>query len=84
MRCLLETIHVKRSGRERKRFFQSRQGQRGATQITLNSNKSELIARVHADTHGLDGADEDELDLMLGEQAELRVEAGLGGIKQLL
>jgi hypothetical protein len=43
--------------------------------ITQDSNKSQLIDRVHVNTHDLDGADDDELDLLLGDQAELRVDA---------
>ena len=53
--------------------------------ITQDGNKSQLIDRVHANTHDLDGADDDdELDLLLGDQAELRVDAELGGIEQRL
>ncbi len=53
--------------------------------ITQDGNKSQLIDRVHANTHDLDGADDDdELDLLLGDQAELRVDAESGGIDQRL
>ena len=53
--------------------------------ITQDGNNSQLIDRVYTNTHDLDGADDDdELDRLLGDQAELRVDAELGGIKQLL
>ena len=42
-------------------------------------------ADVDTNTYDLDSADDDdELDLLLGDQAELRVDAESGGIEQLL
>ena len=53
--------------------------------ITRDGNKSQLIDRVYTRRHDLDGADDDdELDLLLGDQAELRVDAESGGIEQRL
>jgi len=53
--------------------------------ITRDGYKSHLIDRVHANTNDLDRADDDdELDLLLGDQAELCVDAESGVIRQLL
>jgi hypothetical protein len=53
--------------------------------ITLDRNKSRLIDRVHANTHDLDGADDDdELDLLIRYLAELRADGKSGVIEQLL
>ena len=53
--------------------------------ITQDGDKSQLIDRAHANMQSLDGADDDdELDLLLGDQAELHIDAELQEIEQHL
>ena len=55
-----------------------------ASLITNDATKSQLIDRVHSNPYDLDSADDDELDLLLGDQAELLVEAESEGIERQL
>jgi len=53
--------------------------------LTLDGNESFLIDRLHANKHDLDGADDDELfDLLLGDSADLRIDAKSAEIEQRL
>ena len=52
--------------------------------ITQDDNESQLIDRLHVHAYDLDGADDDEWDLLLGKRAELHVDVKAGGIEQLL
>jgi hypothetical protein len=56
-----------------------------ASLITHDAHKPEQVDRVYAIPYDLDGADDDDdLDLLLGDQAELRVDAESNGIVQQL
>ena len=49
-----------------------------------DGSSSQLIDRVHTDANDLDGADDDDLDLLLGDELELQVDAATGDLKGLL
>jgi hypothetical protein len=51
---------------------------------TLDVEKSQLTDRVHTNPDHLEGTSDDELDLLLGDAAELHVNAGSNKIEQLL